>query len=82
MCRKQLSMASMPRWASATTLHEYAFVVETIAARLKAHSKLSFDAVSQLSAEFWHRFDGEHKKIQVYDGVHETLQDCAALLLT
>ena len=60
--------------ASATTLHEYAFVVETIAARLKAHSKLSFDAVSQLSAEFWHRFDGEHKKIQVYDGVHETLQ--------
>jgi len=59
--------------ASATTLHEYAFVVETIAARLKAHSKISFDAVSELSANFWHRFDGEHKKIEVYAGVHETL---------
>ncbi|MFA7337530.1 MAG: HAD hydrolase-like protein [Candidatus Obscuribacterales bacterium] len=59
--------------ARATTLHEYGFAVEEIACRLKLHRSLSYRKIEEMSEHFWQSFASAHKKIEVYQGVHETL---------
>ncbi len=59
--------------ALATTLHEYAFVVETIAAKVKAHSHLPPQKIMALAESFWEGFQKHHQNIEVYEGVHQTL---------
>lgn len=64
--------------ALATTLHEYAFVVETIAAKVKAHRHLSQQKIMALAESFWDSFQKQHQNIQVYEGVHQTLASLRA----
>jgi FMN phosphatase YigB (HAD superfamily) len=59
--------------AQATTLHEYAFVVESICSRLNLHKILTCQTIRSATQQFWQRFASEHQKIQLYDGVRETL---------
>lgn len=59
--------------AIATTLHEYAFVVEAISCRISAHRHLSYKKISCISEQFWQRFSSAHQKIELYKGVRETL---------
>jgi|GEM_PF-675319 len=64
--------------ASATTLHEYGFAVEEIACRLKLHRSLSYKKIEALSEQFWQSFAIAHQKIEVYQGVHDTLAQIRA----
>ncbi|MCC7527619.1 MAG: hypothetical protein IT342_03790 [Candidatus Melainabacteria bacterium] len=59
--------------AQATTLHEYAFVVEAICSRLNLQKILTYQTIRGAAQQFWRRFGSEHEKIQLYDGVRETL---------
>lgn len=59
--------------ATTTTLHEYGFAVEEIACRLKLHRSLSYKKIEEMSEQFWQSFAAAHQKIEVYEGVHETL---------
>ncbi|MBA3992291.1 MAG: hypothetical protein C0469_02105 [Cyanobacteria bacterium DS2.3.42] len=59
--------------ALATTLHEYAFVVEAICSKLNLHKSLTCQTIKVAAQQFWRRFAIEHEKIQLYDGVRETL---------
>ena len=59
--------------ALATTLHEYAFVVESICSILNRHKSLSFNSIRHASEQFWNRFAEAHQQIRVYEGVKETL---------
>lgn len=61
--------------ASATTLHEYAYVVEAICSRLRMQQSLSYKAIAEISHQFWNRFAREHEKIELYDGVIATLTE-------
>ncbi len=60
--------------ASTTTLHEYAYIVEAIASKLRIQRTLSFEKIEMISEQFWQRFDQAHRKIELYDGVIETLK--------
>lgn len=59
--------------ALATTLHEYAFVVESICSLLNRHKFLSFRNIRHASEQFWNRFAEAHQQITIYEGVKETL---------
>lgn len=59
--------------ALATTLHEYAFIVEAICSRLNLQKLLTYETIRAAARQFWRRFASEHEKIQLYDGVRETL---------
>lgn len=59
--------------ALATTLHEYAFVVESICSLLNRHKLLSFKNILHASEQFWNRFAEAHQQISIYEGVKETL---------
>ncbi|CAN5721500.1 hypothetical protein BH10CYA1_BH10CYA1_48210 [soil metagenome] len=59
--------------ATATTLHEYAYMVEVIAHRLESHKKVSFKYLRNISQLFWMRFLEHHQRIELYHGVIETL---------
>jgi FMN phosphatase YigB (HAD superfamily) len=61
--------------AAATTLHEYAFVVEIIASRLSVHRNLTFQQIKSTAHSFWRSFLERHESIELYDGVIETLND-------
>lgn len=64
--------------ASATTLHEYGYAVEEIACRLKLHRSLSYKKIEEMSEQFWQSFAKAHQKIEVYQGVHDTLAQIRA----
>ncbi|MBP9091232.1 HAD hydrolase-like protein [bacterium] len=64
--------------ATATTLHEYGFAVEEIACRLKLHRSLSYKKIEEMSEHFWQSFAAAHHKIEVYQGVHDTLAQIRA----
>jgi phosphoglycolate phosphatase-like HAD superfamily hydrolase len=61
--------------ATATTLHEYAFVVEVIASRLRAHRKISFRQIKSIANTFWTSFLEMHDKIELYPGILETMRE-------
>lgn len=61
--------------AQATTLHEYAYIVETIASKLKAHKKVSYNELAQHTNAFWEAFHLAHPRLEVYEGVHQTLTE-------
>jgi phosphoglycolate phosphatase-like HAD superfamily hydrolase len=60
--------------ASTTTLHEYAFAVEAISSKLSLQRSLSFKTIEAAAEKFWQRFAQAHPKINLYDGVIETLK--------
>ncbi len=59
--------------AQATTLHEYAFAVEAISCSLRIQRSLSYKTIQAASEQFWCRFASAHEKIELYEGVHKTL---------
>ncbi len=59
--------------AKATTLHEYAFAVESIAFKLSAHRILSQNHIAEVAHLFWQAFARAHSTIALYPGVLETL---------
>lgn len=59
--------------ALSTTLHEYAYVVESICSLLNRHKHLTYKQISQAAEQFWSRFSEAHQKIKAYEGVKETL---------
>ncbi|HND67611.1 MAG TPA: HAD hydrolase-like protein [Candidatus Obscuribacter sp.] len=61
--------------AGATTLHEYGYIIEAIASRLKKHRSVTHRKIERASERFWHEFSQEHKKIRTYDHVHSTLKE-------
>lgn len=61
--------------AMATTLHEYGFLVEVMASRLRAHRQLSARQISEISSRFWQEFFNHHESIKLYDGIFETIKN-------
>ncbi|NJL72396.1 MAG: HAD hydrolase-like protein [Candidatus Competibacteraceae bacterium] len=61
--------------AGATTLHEYGYIIEAIASKLKKHRSVTHRKIERVSEKFWHEFSQEHKKIRTYDYVHSTLKE-------
>lgn len=59
--------------ALSTTLHEYAYVVESICSLLNRHKHLTYRQISQAADQFWSRFAEAHQEIKAYEGVKETL---------
>lgn len=59
--------------AQSTTLHEYAYVIEAIASKLKKHRSISHRSIERASRRFWQSFHHAHRQIKIYDGVHEVL---------
>lgn len=59
--------------ARATTLHEYAFVVECIACKLASHRHISHKRIAEVTNLFWQAFAAAHPAISLYPGVRETL---------
>lgn len=65
--------------AQRTTLHEYAYVAELIAFKLKAHQKLSKSQTEQAINAFWQTFSDRHKEIRIYESAVHTLKRIKAL---
>lgn len=59
--------------AQSTTLHEYAYVIEAIASKLKKHRSISHKSIERASKRFWQSFHHAHRQIKIYEGVHEVL---------
>nr|HNH76053.1 hypothetical protein [Candidatus Obscuribacter sp.] len=45
--------------AGATTLHEYGYIIEAIASRLKKHRSVTHRKIERASERFWHEFSQE-----------------------
>lgn len=65
--------------ARRTTLHEYAYLAELIAFKLKAHEKMSKEQTKQAISTFWQTFSDRHKEIRTYESVVQTLKRIKAI---